>query len=128
LAWEILRSDDALLLEEFVDISNRPNAIELGVAGTNASHKVVLDFPEGFVFPYDGGEYTTVAITNSGYLTFDPGSVVATGDLVIPVQNNANGSKLDIAPFWDSMVASDGSDGQLWTLWWEFVEGEVDRI
>src|SRR5690606_18342661 len=53
---------------------------------------------------------------------------VATGDLVIPVQNNANGSKLDIAPFWDSMVASDGSDGQLGTLWWEFVEGEVDRI
>lgn len=121
LSWETLRSSDSLLFEEYIDLSTRPNAVELGALGTGAANSAILYFPEGFTFPYDGGVYDALQIVNSGYVSFDL-TVAGTGtNQALPVTSTTVSYRgVDIAPFWDSIRAS--------TIWWEHIEGEVDRL
>jgi|GEM_PF-1641213 len=122
LAWDIVRSTDAVLLEEFIDLSQRPTATKLNPSATTSSGRVRLDFPPGFVFPYDGGQHTYVTITNSGYLAFDyEHTTVATADQPMPYAGTTwSAAAVDLAPFWDAM--------QNGSIYWELFEGEVDRL
>lgn len=121
LAWETVRSTDALLFEAFVDLSQRPGAVNIGTLGTASTSRTILQFPEGFAFPYDGHTFDAVQILNSGVLTFD---LTATGSGVnqpLPYTGtSANYRAIDLAPFWDSLRNGD--------IWWEHIEGEVDQL
>src|SRR5690606_2325444 len=122
LAWDIVRSTDAVLLEEFIDLSQRPTATKLNPSATTSSGRVRLDFPPGFVFPYDGGQHTYVTITNSGYLAFDyEHTTVPTVGQPMPYAGSLwYYAAVDLAPFWNSM--------QNGSIYWELFEGEVDRL
>lgn len=122
LAWETLRSTDALLLEEYIDLSTRPNAVNLGQLGTSATNKTWLFFPEGFAFPYDGAVYDALQIMNAGYISFDLEVAASGANQRMPYTAGSLASYrgVDIAPFWDSIRAD--------TVWWEYIEGPVDRL
>src|SRR5690606_20965925 len=87
IAWETARSTDQRFSEGFVDLRGRPNAVSFGNLGTSATAKEIIEFPEGFVFPYDGGEYKAVVVTSAGYLTFDLFATLSSTDQALPYQS-----------------------------------------
>lgn len=134
IAWETVRSTDQRFSEGFVDLRGRPNAVSFGNLGTSATAKEIIEFPEGFVFPYDGGEYKAVVVTSAGYLTFDLSATLSSTDQALPYQSGTTASyaAVDIAPFWDGM-RTERTNGQQVTgghgeILWEYIEGDVDQL
>src|SRR5690606_19042130 len=118
LAWQVERSDDQVLRESFFDISTRPTATLLvdWSGSTLTTNREPLVFPNGFVFPYDGDEYTAAQVMVGGYIAFDM-AVTGTGvNQNLPyTSTTASYRGVDIAPFWDSM--------RYHKVWYELIEG-----
>ena len=100
--------------------------MSFGNLGTSATAKEIIEFPEGFVFPYDGGEYKAVVVTSAGYLTFDLSATLSSTDQALPYQSGTTASyaAVDIAPFWDGM-RTERTNGQQVTgghgeILWEY--------
>lgn len=94
--WEVVRSTDVELREEYISIANDPGTSEL--AGlTSWSSRASIPFPSGFRFPH-GEEQRAVLVAVSGWLSFD----LDTGSALpgtLP-SSTANTKKIDFFPFW----------------------------
>ena len=86
-----------------------PMTIECKTSTTNpaldTSACAVLEFPEGFTFPFDGVEQTKLRVYQGGVLSFDWATAQTSpaGNATLPT-TAANKEFVDLAPFWDSLM------------------------
>lgn len=119
LEWTTERADAAHLQEGFIDISQRPNAVERSFLSSSAIAVETLPFPGGFSFPAQGQDFTAARIGRSGFLSFD---LTATGNAtnaVLP-STSQNTRRYDLLPFWDGLLGG--------TVWRELVHADLSHL
>lgn len=88
----------------FVDISTRPNVVDLFEAGADDSI-TWFSFAEGFLFPWGGELHSGVAVSSDGFLSFDPAAWPYHWNGPLP--DRVRG-EVHLAPFWDDIRAPGG--------------------
>src|SRR5690606_19835646 len=92
----------------FVDVAKGVGGAHLPLsAGCHAAILTegcaVLNFPEGFRFPYSGGSFTSARVFGNGFLSFDtPGSGPSSQNQALPTQTAHQ--YVHLAPFWDALT------------------------
>lgn len=85
----------------YVDISVDQDAVQLigaNVDSTVANHS----FADGFVFPFDGVDRTSVRVSTDGFLSFDTSTSTTSGNTTLP-NSGTSQKRIHIAPFWDDL-------------------------
>lgn len=90
----------------FVDISALAGVQPLSLA-TNDSWELV-DFPQGFRFPFDGKLHEGMRVTSNGYVSFDvAGTAASNSNATFPTSTAL--SYVHLAPFWDYLKGDTGT-------------------
>lgn len=96
--------------EAFIDVSSSENARKVGMkAGT--SETGIVQFPDGFVFPFRGALHSSARAYNNGVVSFNV--LKETGPLVVGALPNATFPDMHLAPFWAELSRS-SQGGEVW--------------
>lgn len=103
LRWETVRTEQVLLEpsdwietdEAFLDIAGAPTARRLAIPDGNAE-VALLEFPDGFIFPFDQAPRPSVLVGNAGFLSFDLSAKGNINLISFPDQRNAS---VHLSPF-----------------------------
>jgi len=104
----------------FVDLSTRPSATNPSWrSSTNDSlNSSIVQFPNGFTFPYSGTPRTSVRVGNQGFLGFDlsqTSETTADSSWTFP---EIGAAAVDLAPLWRGLSKKNGN------VWLDLIEGE----
>lgn len=105
---------------EFIDLSTRPSATNPSWrSSTNDSlNSSIVQFPNGFTFPYSGTPRTSVRVGNQGFLGFDlsqTSETTADSSWTFP---EIGAAAVDLAPLWRGLSKKNGN------VWMDLIEGE----
>lgn len=128
LSWQTLRAQ-GLAIEHapyvesddpFVDIRTSPTAVELPVL-TSAYDGRLFEFPDGFVFPYEGSPRTGAVAMGHAYLAFDLKEFGSNSSQPINRALPNDIAEAHLAPFWaGTNVGSQGAE-----IWYDLrTDGE----
>ncbi|HWV39031.1 MAG TPA: lamin tail domain-containing protein [Vulgatibacter sp.] len=85
----------------FEDISQLPDVVTLRGSGTDTTVTSHV-FADGFTFPFDGAERTSVRVSPDGYLSFDTSTTTVANNVPFPADGSSE-RRVHLAPFWDDL-------------------------
>jgi hypothetical protein len=111
----------------YLDLSARPGALALPLTTSFANGRAILDFPEGFTFPFYGVTYASAEVISRGYLTFEAGQsyppTFPETSYPFAVGHGSSRNSM-IAPFWDYLDVRNGTA----EIWYELLHEGGERV